>query len=471
MVKFSCIICNKGFNRKSNYEYHINDKKRPCMNLENKEDNNITETVPIHTEAVPIHTEAVPIHTETVPIHTEAVPIHTEAVPIHTDNEKVISPTITSFNDMLWNDFNHLININPHKLTDNNTCVFCNTTFVQKASLNRHMKDRCKSKKYYDELEILKEKLNSMSKNYQDLEKEMTNLKNENLKHTGDINTNTMVTNNSNNHNKTVNKNQINNGNILNNTNNTVNVQLVQFGCENIDNIDTEEVMHVYAKSTGGNILSCILKYVNLNDKYPENHNICITDLSRELVKIFNGKKFIIKKFKNAKGDIMSKVIKNTYKIVDKIESDDTLKLTPYIKSKLKINMISLKLIDGITPEEIVRDEIREKEKENPVKKDKKNKKNNKDKKDEKDEKDNDSNNSDNSNDTDNSDDSDDSDDSDASDKSKVERDFSVAEQARIEHLESKQQGLQDISFERLKEELYNGKDLLENKKHLELVK
>ena len=42
-----------------------------------------------------------------------------------------------------------------------------------------------------------------------------------------------------------------------------------------------------------------MLKYINLNTKYPENNNLCITDNAREIVKIHNGKKFVYKKYKN----------------------------------------------------------------------------------------------------------------------------------------------------------------------------
>ena len=106
-----------------------------------------------------------------------------------------------------------------------------------------------------------------------------------------------------------------------------------------------------------------MLKYINLNEKYPENHNICITDISRELVKIYNGKKFIIKKFKNVKNEIMKNVVKNTRKIMDNYEKDDNFKKSADVKSKLKINDVSLKLIDGMSGEDIVRDEIKEKDK------------------------------------------------------------------------------------------------------------
>ena len=143
-----------------------------------------------------------------------------------------------------------------------------------------------------------------------------------------------------------------------------------------------------------------------------------MSDLSRELVKIFDGKKFIVKEFKNVKEDIMGKVIQNTRKIVDKIKNDESINLTDDIISKLKINNVSVMLIDGCLPEDIVRDEIREVE--NPDM---------------------------------------DKDDIDP----KTERDFNLKENLRIEHLQSKQKGLIDISIGKLKDELYNGKDLIEN--------
>ncbi|AYV80289.1 MAG: hypothetical protein Gaeavirus25_8 [Gaeavirus sp.] len=191
--------------------------------------------------------------------------------------------------------------------------------------------------------------------------------------------------------------------------------QVVQFGSENIDKLDMTEALKIYMQSTGGNILSNILKFINLNEKYPENHNICMSDLSREFVKVYNGKKFITKKFKNCKDDILGSVIKNTNKIVDKFENNDAVNNSPVIKSKISVNKTSVKLIKGDTAEDIVREESRSNR--NVI-------------------------------DT-NSDDE--------------EIDFSATELARIKLLEQKQQGLQDISFDKLKNELYNGKDLVEN--------
>jgi hypothetical protein len=385
MTNYECINCNRIFTRKQNYLYHIGNVNRPCS----------SENIKV------------------VPISNGIAPKSTGLI------KSILSSENNNIYDMILNKHDNIKNANLLNLTDGNTCVYCETSFTRHASLQRHLRERCKSKKYFDELEKLKERLNNIVIENEHLKKE-----NEIIKNTNIINTSNLSNNN------TLNKNQINNGAINNGVinNNNVSVQLVQFGNENIDDIDTDEALNVYYKSTGGNILSNVLKLINLNEKYPQNHNICISDLSRELVKIFNGKKFVVKKFKNVEGEIMYKVISNTHKIVDKIENDETIILTPNIISKLKINDISVRLINGSLPEDIVRDEIRAKEKllkNNSI------------------------------------DDVYDSENDDID--SKKEREFNLEERLRIEHLQSKQQGLIDISLEKLKDELYNGKDMVEN--------
>jgi hypothetical protein len=329
------------------------------------------------------------------------------------------------FNFML--DMNDkLKNINLSNSLDTNICLYCESIFTRQSSLQRHQETRCKLKKNFDKLEKLKERLNNIVFDVEYLKNRDVKIKNTSINN----NTDNSISHNTNQ------TNQTNNGVINYNSNNTNNitVQLVQFGCENIDEIDSNEALNVYYKSTGGNILSNILKLTNFNDNYPQNHNICISDLSREFVKVFNGKKFIIKKFKDVKGDIMYKVIKNTQKLVDKIESDDSIVLSEYTMSKMKINNVSLRLINGDLPEDIVRAEVREKDKllEN---------KNTTDLKVSVDEE--------------------------KSIDSEKEREFNLEERLRIKHLQSKQQGLIDISIERLKDELYNGKDLIETSKNI----
>jgi hypothetical protein len=397
MVLYLCSKCDKGFDRKSNYNSHIN-KKKSCLDVNNVNNEN------------------------------------------NENNESEIQMSDSNYNMNTYEDISDVLTqfTTINNDVNDNTCMYCETYFTRNTNLIRHLNGRCKSKKNFDELDRLKEKLDSVINNNEYLAKQIEDLRKENVnsKYTTVYNTNNaQIVNN--------NKSQINKGLILNNN---LNIQLVQFGNEDIDNLDSKEALNVYMKSTGGNIIPNVLKYVHLNERYPQNHNICITDLSREFVKIFNGKKFVIKKFKNAKEYILGKVVKNTYKIVDKIRNDGNIKITPEIEKKLRINDISVKLIDGCFPDDIVREEIREQEreqKENELEKNNDNDENNKEKI------------------NDNKTKEDDKIKDNESNSSKEERDFKLAERLRIEHLESKQRGLQEITFEKLKEELYNGKSLV----------
>ena len=398
MPKHICILCNKEFNRKSNYDYHINNKKKLCT-LINKIALQKTVNFPSKSVNLPL---------------------------------EIINDTHITTNDV--KNTEHIIDLllkEPNVDNNNNheiICIYCEKFFTRTDSLKKHQAGRCKSKVNHDEFEDLKKKMNIIMVNYQHLENENINLKNEiqliQKEGNNSINKKYII--------KTTNKQIINNAN--NNINNGIinTINIVQFGEENIDKLNLLEAIKQYLISTGGNIVSNMLKYINLNEKYPENHNICITDISRELVKIHNGKKFITKKFKNVKNDIMKNIVKNTKKIMDNYENNSNFKKSSDTKTKLKINEVSLKLIDGVSGEEIVRDEIKEKEQllnlNNNSTTDINNSKVNNSESDE-------------------------------------ERDFTLEERLRIEHLDKKRDGLQIKSFENLKDELYNAREFFNEEK------
>jgi hypothetical protein len=231
---------------------------------------------------------------------------------------------------------------------------------------------------------------------------------------------------------KVLNNNLLNSNNKTTNNiqNNNVQVNISGFGKEDLEKLNILEAMKVYLKSTGGNIISNMLKFINMNEKYPQNHNICMTDLSREIVKMHNGKKYIYKKFKNAKYDIVDKVVGNINEIVTKYK-DGNYKKSDDINSKININNISLKLISGeeidlIDIEETLNDTTNNKnlDKVDKVKK------------------------------QDNSDNSD----SEGGEEASEQKLKYILD---AEHYNSKKEGLQKITYEKLKEELYNGKKLL----------
>ena len=406
MKIYKCESCDKIFKQKSHYDKHVNNKKKPCKFAV------IQNNIPSINPPKPSDLEFTTLQKPPSSFNLELLILKT----LQKHSENIINPTN--------NTINTNININNDKGVIYE-CDFCEKIFTRQDNLQRHLKNRCKHKKGNDENKILITKL---------LE-EMNDLK----KHIITNNTTNNTTNNSMN-------NSINNSNnkTTNNIqNNNVQVNINGWGKEDLNKLNILDAMKVYLKSTGGNIIANMLKYINLNCNYPENHNICISDLSREIVKMHNGKKFIYKKFKNAKYDIVDKVVDNIYEIVNKYK-DGNYKKSLDINSKLNINEISLKLISG---EELENEDEDEDEDENE----------NENEEETNADDDCSRNTQDIVNDLNNMDEN---------IRKMIERREKESKikkkQSNIEHLNSKREGLQQITFEKIKEELYNGKNMLD---------
>ena len=409
MTKYICPNCNKDFKQKSNYESHTVNKKNPCIKQKDIK-NPITAEEPAKPPCNLVM-EVLPPYN----LVMEVLPpcnLVMEVLPPFAKNDKILANLSTPDEQIL------------HK------CRCCGKEFTRKDNLTKHLKFRCKNKKYLDNIEVLKTKVSNVplnGDNVQQLLEENTKLikmleecqtiikQHDLLKQaiplapSSVVNTNN--TNNNTNNTNNINNGAINNGNI-NNTN--VNVTINGFGKEDISKYDSNEMMNVYYKSTGGNIFSNMLKYFNFNPKYPENFNILMSDLSRENVKIYNGEEFITKKFKNVKDDILYVLNGHITNMCDNYTDNPKTKKDPNVISKIKINNISVKLIlnDDITPLLL----------------DKKEK-----------------------------------DDSD----SESDEELDEEGEKKLVHYESKRQGLQEITDQKLKDELYNGRMMVQKQHSL----
>lgn len=388
MVIHECEKCKKIFNKKSNYLTHINNKKYPC-NYNGQMHNNIHNILQDNTQI---------------------------------DND-IINKIIPIVNNVVEKRKNTLVNNNiKHAIK----CLHCECTFSRKDSLTRHINNFCKEKKTDDELNKLKLICSELKAEIDILKSNNQDIHNTNKRN--NIN-NTMNKNSHNTTNNTLNNTTTNS----NNTNSNNNITIVQFGKEDLSKMNLEEMMKVYLKSTGGNIIANMLKYINLNPEYPENNNIFMTDLAREIVRIHDGKKFVSKKFKSIKDNIINNVSTHITDICDKYLLDDNYEKNESIKNKIYINDTSLKLISGIDAEDIVREEIKEKTKEKTkeielksTKYDKKGINNELYE--------------------------------DYDSESDIELDLSVFDKKRIVHLENKREGLEKITVDKIKDELYNNK-------------
>jgi len=202
MVVHICSSCFKEFNKKSHFLYHIKNKKKTC-----KKDTSIIKS-------------------------------------------KCIKKT-ENFAFLMDN-----LIIEPKPNINNCVCIYCEKTFARSDSLQRHVIKCCKSKKNYDDLEKLKsdmkflyENYNNLQNNYHKIENENMNLKNkideiEIIKK--EINNEPLIINNNNNNNLQINKSIV--------MNNTTNINIAQFGEEDINEIDIREAMKTFFNSTGANI-------------------------------------------------------------------------------------------------------------------------------------------------------------------------------------------------------------------------
>jgi hypothetical protein len=410
MLKYNCFKCNKSFNKKNHLDNHL-QKKKPCIDVEkvneqtNDEDKN--DEIRQNPCKIPAKSEK---SLQNDPIFTA----------IHTQNILVSPTPITN----LYSDIYDI------KKNNNIICDYCDMTFTRKDNLTKHINERCKNKKHIDNLEVIKSKINNtvimsnekyeklisdnvklieILEEYKNLIKD-TNLLKHSIPSTINNNSNTNNTNNG-----SINNGIVNNGDI--NSGNTINI--VQFGKEDISKCNLIEMMNVFLQSTGGNIMSNMLKYLNFNPDYPQNFNILITDLARENVKIHNGKKFVTKKFKTVKNDILNVLSAHIAVMCNNYIENPKIKKSENILSKINVNNISVKLIndDDITPLLKYKNKCE-------------------------------------------------NDDEDISDID----DLTPEQKRKLTHFESKRQGLQEITSVRLKDELYNNRDLVINH-HSLLVK
>jgi hypothetical protein len=378
MVVYTCITCEKTFDRKCNYLMHIENKKKPCIQ------------------------------------NTNFKPA---------ENNKQLQKPAENNKQQVVNKDDKTLKNSKKNIKEEHNCNYCDQIFTRRDNLTKHINERCKIKKKTDEFEVLKVMLTKVLEENKEFKKEIERLKigiNGNIDNFDNPNNKTNAINNSHSIIKTTNNNSNNTtNNTINNTmsnSNNTNI-IVQFGKEDLSKLDINESMAIYLKSTGGNIISNMIKYINFNPKHPENFNIYMTDLAREIVKIHDGKKFISKRFKSVKGQIINNVSSHINDICDKYVNDKKTKKSNDIIKKININNISLNLINGDEIDELIRDKDNIENKKLIE---------------------------------DNVNDSED------------DYELTPYQQQQITYFEQKRQGLQDITGEKLRDELYNNRNLIE---------
>jgi hypothetical protein len=240
MVNHTCLKCLKIFDKKSTYDYHVNNKKRPCKQT-------IYDT----------------------PILLQNTPILLQNTPVLLQNTPTISKVSSDVNNIL------------------NCCNFCGLVFKRKDNLKRHLSDRCKVKKLQHEeketiLELLEQKdkkleerdkkLEERDKKLEEKDKQIEELKNMILELNKKVDKE-LCKAQTQNINKGINIGVLNNITIPQN-------KLVNFGEEDIKKIPKEYLNKIIGLSGYPALVGCC-KAIHNNPDFPEGMNAFISDRSR----------------------------------------------------------------------------------------------------------------------------------------------------------------------------------------------
>ncbi len=298
MFKYSCSVCDKGFNKISHYKDHmfkkyscqsnIIDIKNPSQTLttphtlpsqkeetKNKKDNKCNNCGKCFTRIDNLRRHLQKYCDKT---KNEKIINNVEDKKILNTEKDITEPTESN----TIKDSEELNEILKNYDVDEQTKVILNVLFKQNKDLIK-----------------LNDKLTSKCDN---LENELNKLKNKNNSTTNNVN-------NINNVNNTIN-NTINNQNII-----------LAHGSEDISNIDLKIVMEHLATLDFKSIVPNMTKHIYLNDSKPENKNFCVMDLTRNKCTYNDGKKWLV-------GKTDDKIIK----IFDKVNNILT---EPFDKDKL----------------------------------------------------------------------------------------------------------------------------------------
>ena len=187
----------------------------------------------------------------------------------------------------------HKYHKKPHKTTQNFNpikliCEYCDKEFTRKDSLNRHINKFCKiRKKNLEDIENIKiEHKKEKEKLYEYIEKL--------IEKSGDTN----------------------NINIETNTQNNNQINLNNFGSEDISHISDKFMQKLLSIPYG--MVPKLIEKVHFSNKRPENKNIALTNKKEKFIKIFKNNKW---KYKNRE-EIMDELINTNYTRLDDFYSE-----------------------------------------------------------------------------------------------------------------------------------------------------
>jgi len=278
---FQCSKCHKFFSKKYNYDLHLR-RKIPCKNncdkIYNHDSNSKLEEVSKKIETYQS--------------------VSDKSLDTYSNSLGFIDPQINS-------------------KKNGYRCDICDKIYKHAQSLYKHKKNNHNKIKDNENIITTKDDIDELKKMIVSLEKQIVEVSNisKNVAKAKTINniTNTKTNNTSNTNNGTIN-----------------NINIVQFGREDISALTKEEIKKIlYEKGVDGLLAS--LEVIHFNDRLPQYKNLRLTNLHSKYIDIHDGKTWI----KDDKDKIISETLENhSYNLrVLCEENNDTKKVKNSIKN------------------------------------------------------------------------------------------------------------------------------------------
>jgi hypothetical protein len=206
-------------------------------------------------------------------------------------NKKFHNNHITDSNGNITDSNGNITDSNGNITINKLICKYCKKIFKHVQNRHEHEKKVC--------------------------EKKLTKIKINEIKNT-ELKTNSLQTINNTNNNNNNNTNNITNTNTnINNTNsnNIINTKIIinKLGDENVLHLTKEEVMIIFNKELES--LTTMIEYLNFNERLPENHSFCTTNLESGFLSVYNTDKQTVEK--DRKKYMFDKILDNS---IDKIQ-------------------------------------------------------------------------------------------------------------------------------------------------------
>lgn len=313
MVKYKCKNCNKDFDQKCHWINHTEKRKKLCIPICIEIQKNPEQSPEIQKNPE----QSLEIQKNIIQSFNNDIPIQNVLIEVNSDENINIDKSIP-------------------------TCPYCANTFYQSSNLNKHLRSSCKIKKQQDEQKedifkklllqesMLKQKDEQIHKLISQndilidkiciLECKVDKITSSNFKKTSksiktiNNNNNSTNTNTSNNTTNTTNTTNTNNGVIFN---------LVTYGKEDLDKIDSKYFINNVVKNnkiSGVKIPEEILELIHFNPAYPEHNNIYISDINREKCMVWDADEGMWKLSNDDKiPEVIDKVVKYSYDKQDEL--------------------------------------------------------------------------------------------------------------------------------------------------------